>query len=252
MIFGPRGPIPCRVRLRRLLALVVALPVMAGCSGADASRAQLLLKQAQDAQVTVSSESFSAHLNVEAQGRKTQLVLNGGSYLKGARAGDMMMNIRMSASSAAPFQTMRIAKIGTRAWMEMNGRRIDFPAAAVSPTRSSPLGGFDVTRYVKDVKVQGGHVLNGKPVTKIVGTLDTPSLLAGMAKLGNFAGSAGLPDLGGKISDTRVVIFVDDATHLLVAALADLSLNSDAGTVKMHLDLAISGVDRPVAALPSS
>jgi hypothetical protein len=73
-----------------------------------------------------------------------------------------------------------------------------------------------------------------------------------MAKLGNVAGSAGLPGLGGKVGDTRVVIYVDDTTHLLVAALADVTMNSDSGNVKLHLDLAISGVDRPVAALASS
>ena len=118
--------------------------------------------------------------------------------------------------------------------------------------QSSALGAFDFTRYVKDVQVQGGQVLGGKPVTKIVGILDTAALIQGMAKLGSVAGSAGLPALGGKVGDTRVVIFVDDATHLLVAALADVALSSDSGDAKLHVDLAISGVDRPVAALRSA
>jgi hypothetical protein len=232
--------------------LVIALPVVAGCSGADAQRAQLLLKQAQDAQLAVSSESFSVHLKVEAQGQTMDLLCNGGTYLKGKRAGDMVMNVKVSAPVALPFQTMRVAKIGRRAWLEVDGRRTDLPTSTGIAAQSSPLGAFDITRYVKDVNVEGGQVLNGKPVTKIVGILDTQSLLAGMAKLGHMPGAVGLPNLDGTVGDTRVVIFVDDATHLLVAALADVSLGGEAGSVKLHLDLAIAGINRPVAALSAS
>jgi hypothetical protein len=240
------------VRLRWLLLLVFALPVVAGCSGADAGRAQLLLKQAQDAQLTVASENFSAHLKVEAEGQTMELFCNGGTYLKGKHAGDMVMNVKVSAPVALPFQAMRVAKVGKSAWVEVDGRRTDLPASTGVAASSSLLGAFNVTRYVKDVKVEGGQVLNGKPVTKIVGVLDTPSLIAGMAKLGNMPGVAGLPNLDGTVGDTRVVMFFDDATHLLVAALADLSLGGKAGSVKLHLDLAIAGIDRPVAGLSAS
>lgn len=240
------------MRLRWLLVLVVALPVMAGCSGADAGRAQSLLKQAQDAQATVSSESFRAHLTVAADGQSVDVALSGGGYLKGKRAGDMIVDVKVTAPVALPYNTVRIAKVGRSAWMEMNGKRTDFPASAAMTTRSDTLGALDVTRYVKDVKVQGGQLLGGKPVTKIVGILDTTSLLQGITKFGNIAGGTPVPNLAGKVGDTRVVIFVDDATHLLVAALADLAFKSATGDVKMHLDLAISGVDRPVAALSSS
>jgi hypothetical protein len=239
----------CGVRLRWILLLVLALPVIAGCSGADAGRAQLLLTQAQDAQKAVSSETFAMHVTVEAKDQKVEVILNGGAYLKGARTGDMVMDMKVSAPIALPFGTIRIAKVGPSAWMEMDGKRTDFPASTGATMQSSTLGAFDVTRYVK---VQGGQLLEGKQVTKIVGILDTAALLQGMAKLGNVAGSAGLPGLGGKVGDTRVVIYVDDTTHLLVAALADVTMNSDSGNVKLHLDLAISGVDRPVAALASS
>jgi hypothetical protein len=240
------------VRLRWLLLLVLALPVVAGCSGADAGRAQLLLTQAQEAQKAVSSESFAMHVTIQAKDQKADVSLNGGAYLKGARAGDMVMDMKLSAPVALPFGTMRIAKVGPSAWMEMNGKRTDFPASTGATMQQSTLGAFDFTRYVKDVKVQGGQVLQGKQVTKIVGILDTPALVKGMTKLGNVAGSAGLPGLGGKVGDTRVVIYIDDATHLVVAALADVTMDSDSGSVKLHLDFAISDVDRPVAALSSS
>jgi hypothetical protein len=240
------------VRLRSILLLVLALPVFAGCSGADAGRAQLLLKQAQVAQSAVSSEAFSMHVTVEAKDQKVQVALSGGAYLKGSRAGDMVMDAKLSAPVALPFDTVRIEKVGPTAWMEMNGRRTDLPAATGATMQSSTIGAFDFTRYVKDVKVSGGQLLEGKPVTKIVGILDTAALIQGIAKLGNVAGSAGLPGLGGKVGDTRVVIFIDDTTHLLVAALADVTMNGDSGNLTLHLDLAISGVDRPVAALTTA
>jgi hypothetical protein len=240
------------VRLRSILLLALALPVVAGCSGADAGRAQLLLKQAQDAQSAVSSEAFTMHLTVEAKDQKVQVFLNGGAYLKGSRTGDVVMDMKVSAPVALPFDTIRLAKVGPNAWIEMNGRRTDLPASTGATMQSSTLGAFDFTRYVTDVTVKDGQLLNGKPVTKIVGILDTAALVQGMAKLGNVAGSAGLPGLAGKVGDTRAVIFVDDTTHLLVAALVDLEMKSDSGNVKLHVDLAISGVNRPVAALPAA
>jgi hypothetical protein len=232
--------------------LVLALPVVAGCSGADAGRAQLLLRQAQDAQKSVSSESFNAHLTVAANGQNVEIALSGGGYLKGNRAGDMIMDVKVSAPIALPYDTIRVAKVGRSAWMEMNGKRTDLPASAGTTTRSATLGALDFTRYVKNVKVQGGQLLGGKPVTKIVGILDTTSLLKGIAKLGSIAGGSPVPNVEGKVGDTRVVIFVDDATHLLVAALADLAFKGATGDVKLHLDLAISSVDRPVAALSAA
>jgi len=118
---------------------------------------------------------------------------------------------------------------------------------------SSALAAFDFTRYVKDVKVQGGQTLNGRSVTKIVGVLDTASLLSAFSKLGGLSQAAGVssvPNLGGHVTDTRVVAYIDDQTHMLVAALADVSVHASGGDAKLHLDIAITSVNRPVA-LPS-
>jgi hypothetical protein len=235
-----------------ILSSLAAVALLAGCGGADAGRAQLLLQQAQDAQKSVSSESFRAHLTVAANGQNVEIALSGGGYLKGNRAGDMIVDVKVSAPIALPYNSIRVAKVGRSTWMEMNGKRTAFPASAGATTQSSTLDALDFTRYVKDVKVQGGQLLGGKPVTKIVGILDTTSLLQGIAKLGSIAGGSPVPNVEGKVGDTRVVIFVDDTTHLLVAALADLSFKGATGDVKLHLDLAISGVDRSVSALSAA
>jgi len=236
---------------RPLVALAVALPLLAGCSGADAVRAEQLLQQAQQAQQQASSETFSAHLNVTVQGQAMQLQLSGGGYLKGARAGDMVMDLKLAAPVALPFTTARIAKVGQTAWLELDGRRTALPSVPgqTSTTYSSLISSFDFTRYVKDVKVQGGQTLNGRPVTKIVGILDSASLLNAFSKLGGLTqatGGASLPDFVGHVTDTRVVAYLDDRTHMLVAALVDVGFHAGNEDAKLHLDLAITSVNRPV------
>jgi hypothetical protein len=242
---------------RPFLAVAAVLPLLtgvAGCSSPDGARAQALLAQAQLAQKGVSSETFSAKLSIQVKGQEMALKLDGGAYIKGPHAGDMLMNMRLSAPVALPFSSIQIAKVGSSAWMSMDGKKLSVPAGSLSSSSSadaSPLAGFDFTRYVKAVSVQTGIVLDGKSVTKIVGVIDTASLLGGLTKLGGMTSATGLPSLDGKISDTRVVVFVDDATHLMIAALADLSMHSPSGDAKLHLDLAITGVNQPVA-LPAA
>ncbi len=84
-------------------------------------------------------------------------------------------------------------------------------------------------------------------MTKITGVLDTASLVQALAALDGAGSAAGLPNLGGRVGDTRVVVWVDDTTHLLVAALADFSLHEGGQVMHMHLDLVVTGVDEPVA-----
>ena len=103
------------------------------------------------------------------------------------------------------------------------------------------------------MKVQGGQTLNGRAVTKIVGVLDSASLLNAFSKLSGLSEATGasVPDFSSHVTDTRVVAYVDDQTHMLVAALADVSFHTGDGDAKLHLDLAITSVNRPVL-LPSA
>jgi type II secretory pathway pseudopilin PulG len=244
--------------LRATLAAVAAVPLLAACSGADALEAQQLLAQAQQAQQSVTSQTFSAHVTVELKGEQVSIQLTGGGYLKGEHAGDMYMEMSFKVpeglGTALPFDSLEVAHVGGRTWMDLGGKRVELPASAFGTATSSggadPLGSFDLTRYVKAVAVAHGDVLNGKPVTKITGVLDTAAMIQGLSALGSAGSAAGLPDLGGHVGDTRAVLYIDDATHLLVAALADVSMDSDEGKLSMHLDVATTGVDQPVQ-LPS-
>jgi hypothetical protein len=239
--------------MRKLLALVAVLPALAACSGADALEAEQLLQEASTAQNSVDSESFSAHLTFKAKGQEFGLTMTGGAYLKGSSAGDMVVDMGVSSATPLPFGKIEIAKVGSSAWFSLDGKRMTFPASTLSSSSTSgdSLGAFDFAKYVKDVKVDGGEVLNGKAVTKITGVLDTASLVQGLSALGGAGNAAGLPDLSGNVSDTRAVVYVDDTTHLVVALLADFSVHADGESAEVHLDFAVTGVNEPVA-LPSA
>ena len=235
--------------LRTAFAVLFAVPLLAACSGRDALQAEQLLQQAQQAQQSLSSETLSAHVVVQAKGQQVSIALTGGGYMKGEHAGDFSMSMTLSAPVALPFSSMQVAHVGSSTWMDVGGKRVSLPSSSTGTGATGSgnlLQSFDLTRYVKDVTVDGGEVLNGKPVTKITGVLDTAALLQGLSSFGSAMSSTGLPDLGGHVSDTRVVIYIDDATHVLTAALADFSVKADGEEARMHLDVAVTGINQPV------
>jgi hypothetical protein len=246
---------------RRLVCVFAVVPLLSGCAGADGQEAMALLQQASTAQQNVKSMTFSANVKVAADGQELGFRLKGGGYARGAHRGDFFLDMEMTGSLASlgataaglPSGRIRVAAVGGRAWMEFGGRKTVLPASLSAgrsvPRGSSAFAGFDFTRYVTQVRVEGGHVLNGRTMTKIVGVLDTASLLEGLASLGGTFGQTGapIPDFDGHVGDTRVVIFVDDVTHLLTAALADVEATGGGQNVKLHLDFAITSVDKPVA-----
>lgn len=240
------------MRWRPLLCVLVAFPVLAGCSGADAMEAQQLLQQSQQAQQALTSETFTARLTIAAQGQSFAVKLTGGGYSKGPHAGDMFIDMALTGSMQLPLPatSLRVVKHGTTMSMRFGDQRLTLPATqalgASGAARTNPLAGFDIARYVKDVKVEGGQTLNGNPVTKVSGVLDTASLVQDVAKLGSLA-QGRVPSLDGKIGDTRVVAYIDDATHLMVAALADVTAQGDGMNAKLHLDYGLTSVNKRVA-----
>jgi hypothetical protein len=244
----------------RLLLIALVVPLLAACTGADAVEAQQLLLQAQDAQKSVKSETFTANLTVEAQGQSFAVKVTGGGYAKGAHAGDMYLDLSLTGSSALglPASSFRVVKRGPSVSMRMGSQKFSFPAGRLNGTATTgasttnPLAGFDITEYVKDVKVDGGQVLNGKAVTKVTGVLDTSSLVGDLAKLGSsFGKGTEVPKLDGQIGDTRVIGYIDDSTHLLIAALAEVTAQGKGMDAKVHLEYGLTSVNKPVH-IPSS
>src|SRR5215211_4033215 len=165
---------------RRLLLVVLAVLLFTGCSGADAQRAQSLLDRASLAEAKARSLSFSGSVRIQEDGQELSVRVSGGLYLRGPRAGDMLLDTELTGTASAlvgaPFHRIRLGIVDRRVWSEVDGRRNEpldlrgLPRGDALPA-DARFAAFDPTHYVTDVRVDGGQVVNGRPMTKIVGTL---------------------------------------------------------------------------------
>jgi hypothetical protein len=80
-------------------------------------------------------------------------------------------------------------------------------------------------------------------MAKVSGTIDTAGLAQGL--LGDVAGGSGL-DLSDSLGDTRVVLYLSEATHLPMRCLIDMGLHVAGEKVEMHLDFAYTSYDKRV------
>ncbi|MGH3015682.1 MAG: hypothetical protein ACRDNN_12105, partial [Gaiellaceae bacterium] len=105
---------------------------------------------------------------------------------------------------------------------------------------------FDFTPYVEDVDVEDGHDVGGEPAVKVSGVFDTAGLVEGVFnQLGSVPGGA-LPDLSESLGDTRLVLYISEASHLPLRTLLDMSIEAEGERIEMHMDFALSGVNEPV------
>jgi hypothetical protein len=52
--------------------------------------------------------------------------------------------------------------------------------APANEAAADPLAGFDITRYVTDVRVEEGVMVGGEPMNRITGVIDTSAALNGI------------------------------------------------------------------------
>ena len=221
----------------RYLVLVLAAAVLAGCSPADAQKAEDILRHAQQAQQTLSSESFLMKLSFTYEGQSAEIDVQGAGYVK---TGEFWMTMTGSVPGTAPFD-LAIVRRGDLVRLRVNGRTEELPLAQAQQQLGGTADQFaqltELARYVKDGSVSESD-FQGRPADKLVGVLDTQALLASASGL--FA-QAGL-----HLGDLRVVLFVPRDTHLVEAMLADVTASAGGKSVAMHLSLGITGVDQPV------
>src|SRR5438132_926427 len=79
---------------RLLFVLVCTAFLVTGCSGADAQRATELLAQAQAAQAGVRSATWDARMSISKGSETYTMLMSGGGYLQGPRAGDQVVNMQ--------------------------------------------------------------------------------------------------------------------------------------------------------------
>jgi hypothetical protein len=236
-------------------AVVALLPLLTGCSGAAALRAEELLRESSQAQQLLRSETFTGRITASVQGQDFVVNLHGGAYLRGPHAGDLYVDVDIPPSTMVPVQvgTIRLIRRGAALSMTLAGRRLVFPAPASSSrstqSTNAALAGLDLAKYVKDVKVEEGRMLAGASVAKVTGILDTASLVKAFSALDTLSAASGqpLPDVSGSFGDTRVVAYFSERTHRLLAALVDLSVHANGQSAQLHFDLGFQRFNKPVA-----
>jgi hypothetical protein len=130
-------------------------------------------------------------------------------------------------------------------YVKAGGRwaRIPEPTGGAAP---DPLAGFDLTRYVTDVRVDRGVMVEGEPMDRITGVVDTSAALNGLLGTLGGTGATGLGDASDVLGDIRAVLYVSETTHLPMRTLVDLPMKIAGEKIVMHMDLVLTGVDEPV------
>ncbi len=221
-----------------LLLLTVVAATASGCSGADATEAQALLTQADAAFAQVKSTTFTARLTMTADSQEFGMTMRGGGCLNGKRAGDYYL---VATAQNLPFGELAVTKKSGHVAVTMDGS----PVAGASATADdqNPLQIADLSQYVKDVKVEHGKIIDGQSMVKVTGVIDTAGLAKGL--LGDVATGSGV-DFSGALNDTRVVVYLSEATHLPLRGLIDMSIELAGEKVEMHLDFAYTSYNERV------
>jgi hypothetical protein len=233
--------------MRRILVAALLLPalVVAGCSGADAQKARDLLAQSNAASANVRSISFAVRMWTSGgpAGTEMSFLMHGGGYNKGKHKGDSVMT--MSGLPGVGDVTMAVrgghlyVKAGSRQWTEM-----PMPSYAQN---ASVFAGFDITKYVTDVRVAEGVVLGGESMSRITGVVDGGSAVKDMFSRLGAAGAGSIPSqVGDAFGDIRAVIYISDATHLPMRALIDMPIHVAGEKITIHMDMAVTAVNKPV------
>jgi hypothetical protein len=246
-----------RRRLAQAVSLVAAVVVVSACSGADAERASELLASAQAAQAKVVSASYDVRVVVSAGDQRYTLLMNGGGYFKGPRAGDQFMSMRGEGLPVP--MNFELVSVGGRSVVRVNGRLQSFPLpAGTTGAETSNWTGIvgELARYVKSVDVREDSVVAGKRGAMVSGVIDTSGLVKAAAGMSVFsraagAGSPAFDEMVKTLGDTRVVLFVSERTHLIQSAAITLELKGAGQGAKVEVLYGLRGVNRPVA-IPSS
>lgn len=237
--------------MRRLLALLLvvsAATAASGCSGVDAQKAQTLLDQSTTAMAGVKSVSFAMRMWVSGgpEGSDFTVLMHGGGYQKGKRAGESYATL--SSSNVPGMGSVTVVARHDTLYVKAGGSWTRIPAPA-NRASADPLAGFDLTRYVTDVRVDEGVLVEGEPMDRITGVIDTSAAVSGL--LGMLGGAGGgIGDVSDVLGDIRAVLYVSETTHLPMRTLVDMPMSIASQKITMHIDLVITGVNKRVS-IPS-
>jgi hypothetical protein len=241
--------------MRRAAAPLLAVLVLVGCSGEQGERAQQLLTRAQAAQARLTSMSYEMRMTFGIEGQSVSLVMDGGGYLKGRKAGDQVMSMRLDGVPGLGAMNANMVLRGGRLTMNLNGQQTSLTVPASAKQRydwSSTM--LDLARYVKRVQVREGRVVNGEPGATVSGVIDTEGLIKAASKLQSFSQVAGqsapdMSELAEHVSDTRAALFVSSRTGLIRSAIVGLSVEAEGKELELDLTYRLKSVNQAIAGL---
>ncbi len=214
---------------RAALTLVLALAVVsAGCAGAEGRQAQELLDGAEEAFSGLETYELGGTVSVESSLGTFSFELRA-AVDQTAEA----MLVEMSADDVPGFPGMRMVGRSEGLWLETDG------GWEAIPMSTGEAEQFDVLPYVKDVDVTEGLSVDGEPAIRIAGILDAESFRAGF--------TSALPGgVEASFSDTRVVLYLSEASRLPLRMLLDQSVEVEGEQLTLSMDLGLVGVNEPV------
>lgn len=236
--------------MRRFFFLILCAAALSACSGDEGERAQQLLALAEAAQARLSSATYEARMTFTMDGQKMSLVMDGGGYFKGRRAGDQLLTMRTEGVPTLGAINLQMLVRGGQATMTMNGRRFSLPVPATAKQQydwSSTM--LDLTRYVKDVSVREERVVNGELGATIAGVIDTEAIVKAASKLDAFAQAANLDKLAGNLGDINAAVFVAQRTGLIRSAVLGMSMEAEGKKADIELTYRLKSTNRAVAGL---
>jgi hypothetical protein len=238
--------------MRRLAALFAAVLALTACSGEQGERAQALLTRAQVAQSKLQSATYEARMTFSVDGRRFAMVMNGGGYLKGRRAGDQRLSMHTDGVPGVGAVDMQLLVRGGRVSMTMNGRSYSVPAPAPTVARQSNWSTTmaDLARVVKRVKVYENRVVNGERGATVAGVIDTDAILkTAAAKLSAFGAAPDLEDAAGKLGDIHAALFVSERTGLIRSAVFTMSMAAQGKKADVELTYRLDSTNTAVPGL---
>jgi hypothetical protein len=219
---------------RAALLLVLALSIAsAGCAGAEGRQAQELLDEAEQAFAGLETYELGGTMTMKTSLGEVAVQIHASID---QQAGAMLMTMR--ADDLPGFPPMSIVARSDGFWMKAGGTWQPMP---VPSGATAGAGQFDILPLVKDVDVDEGHTVDGERAVKITGILDPGSFQAGFM--------AGLPDdvsVDASFADTRVVVFLSEASRLPLRMLIDQSMELEGEEFAVSMDLALVNVNEPV------
>lgn len=241
--------------MRRFAAPVLAVLALTGCAGEQGERAQALLTRAQVAETRLTSSNYEARVAFEIEGHKVALVLDGGAYLRGPRAGDQALSMRLDGIPGMGSMQMGMALRGQSLVLDVNGNRSSMTVPAGSRQQydwSSVMR--ELGRHVKKVRVRENRVVNGEVGATVAGVIDTEGLLKSVLRMQSlWQASGGSPvdmsELAEHVSDTRAALFISRRTGLIRSAVVGFAVEQDGKKLQVDITYRLKNVNRAVPGL---